>query len=1032
MAPLATTEPDLPANDKRGHPTNCESHLENRTALNIATWTIDCRRLAGLEEKMTLRMTLAASVMALLLGATTASAQTTGEIFGRAADTSGAVLPGATVTVAGPALLQPRVVVTSEAGTYNVPELPVGTYSVTFELPGFRTLVHREIRITIGFRAQVNGALQLSAVQETVTVTGESPLVDSRETGTKTSFDLESLQNIPSARDPWVMLERAPGITMDRANVGGSQSGQQSMYISRGSATGNNKWSIDGVDITDMSATGASPMYYDFDMLEQMQVTTGGADVTQQTGGVGINLVMKSGTDRFKGSARYYVTDEKFQADNITDEIRADGAGSGAPIQNIQDRGFEVGGPIKTGRAWFWGSYGAQNIKVGVVGFWKNDPSCGPPRPTATDDMRACLETDLTTLNNYNWKVQVAPFTNNKLTFQNTWAEKVRNARDASVTRPIETTFRQKAVSSDFGTPGWLTGPSPFWSVRDQHVLTDRWLAEVMWSHLGNNFVLDFHEDSLRDVQARFETTTGTWGRSFQASTFLRPTNSLDLTSNYFLPQTLGGDHTLKFGYRWRSAHNISINHRGGFADARFTNGVANSADLWRDQYAESHLDTHAFYVQDTYTKHRVTLNLGFRFDRQDDTAVAATVPANPIVPAQLPAIDFPGADAGVTWNNLSPRVGMTYDFGGDGRSIASASYAAYYGQLAPGQLSSVLAATGAVFIRYPWIDQNGDAFVTADELDLATILARSAAYDPANPTNFRTAGTVDPNVKADRTREVIVGFDRQLGSSMAIGASYIWRKYDRFHWNDRLNWTSADYRQVDFTPTGCPPGALCEPISYFEPISPLPAPYQYTDVPDRWRDFSGVELTFQKRQSNRWSMSASVAYNNAVDVFDTGNAYEDPTCTITSCPGSQIYAPQAGGSGIDNVYINARWLVKASGTYHLPSDVNLGANINSRQGYPFPQAIITPNRANSGGTAIVTLDPLGENRLPTFAQLDLRVDKNFRLGRVQLKPTFDVFNVMNASTVLARRQLQASTVANDISGIVAPRVARFAVQVRW
>ena len=179
--------------------------------------------------------TLVASALVLLLGTTAAVAQQqTGEIFGRAADKSGAVLPGATVTVAGPALIQPRVAVTSETGTYRVPELPIGTYSVTFELAGFRTMAMQDIRVTIGFRAQVNGALELSTVQETVTVTGESPLVDTRETGTKTTFDLETMQNIPSARDPWVMLERTPGITMDRANVGGNQSGQQSGYISRG------------------------------------------------------------------------------------------------------------------------------------------------------------------------------------------------------------------------------------------------------------------------------------------------------------------------------------------------------------------------------------------------------------------------------------------------------------------------------------------------------------------------------------------------------------------------------------------------------------------------------------------------------------------------------------------------------------------------------------------------------------------------------------------------------------------------------
>ena len=357
--------------------------------------------------------------------------------------------------------------------------------------------------------AQINAELELSSVQETVTVTGESPLIDTKATGTKTSFDLESLQGLPTARDPWVMLEKTPGITMDRANVGGSQSGQQSGYISRGSSTGNNKWSIDGVDVTDMSATGSSPMYYDFDMLEEMQVTTGGADASQQTGGVGINLVTRGGTDRFKGSGRFLVTDDAFQADNINDELRAQGAGSGSPIQNIQDYGFEVGGPIKRGKAWFWGSYGTQDIKVGVVGFYKDTPTCRPTPPTDTQGLRDCLETDLTTLDNYNWKVTVAPFESNRFGLQNTWGGKVRNARDASDTRPIETTYRQKNTDSRYGTFGWNSGPVPIWKASDQHVFSDRFLVDAQWAHVGNNFTLDFHDDSLYDVQPKFETSTG-------------------------------------------------------------------------------------------------------------------------------------------------------------------------------------------------------------------------------------------------------------------------------------------------------------------------------------------------------------------------------------------------------------------------------------------------------------------------------------------------------------------------------------------
>jgi hypothetical protein len=975
--------------------------------------------------------------MALLVATTAAAQQQTGEIYGRAADKSGAVLPGTTVTVAGSGLITPRVSVTSETGTYRAPELPIGTYSVTFELPGFRTMVMQDIRVTIGFRAQVNAALELSSVQETVTVTGESPLVDTRETGTSTTFDLETMRNIPSARDPWVMLERTPGITMDRVNVGGSQSGQQSSYISRGSSTGNNKWSIDGVDITDMAATGASPIYYDFDMLEEMQVTTGGADVTQQTGGVGINLVTKSGTDRFKGSSRYLWTDEQFSADNITAEQKAQGAGSGAPIQNIKDYGFDVGGPLKKGKIWFWGSYGVQNIKVGVVGFYKNTPTCRPggaplnSRTTDTETLRSCLETDLTELDNKNFKLTAVPFANNRLNFQTTYAAKIRNARDASDTRPIETAYRQKAVSKDFGRNLWITGPSPFYKLADQHVISDRWLLDVMWSHLGNNFTLDFQDDSLRDVQARQETTTGVWGRSFQQSVFLRPTNSVDVTSSYFLPNSMGGDHAFKVGYRWRTAHSTSLNHRGGFIDARFTNGVANSADIWRDAYSESHLATQAFYVADTFTKNKLTVNLGFRVDRQDDTAEAGVVPANPFFPTLMPAIDFKGADAGVVWTDFSPRLGVTYDLTGNGRNVISSSYATYYGQMGPGQLSGNLAVTGAVFVRYPWNDANGDAFVQANEVNTTVpFLSKSGAYDPANPTSTSSPTRVDPNVKNDRTREFIVGFDRQVGPQMAVGASYVWRKYDQFAWTDRDNFTSANYVPVNYQATTCPAGARCEAVTYYQPNILIPSPGMYTNQPDRYRDFNGVEVTFQKRHSNRWSMNASFAYNDAVDVWDSANAYEDPT-NIDKLNGFQ-YAPESAGSGIGGIFTNAKWLGKLSGRYTAPWDINIAANYSARQGYPYLQTIQSPARANGAGQVQVQLDPLGSLRLDNLHTVDARIDKTFRFRAITLVPAFEVFNATNANTVQAIQRNQAATNANQISGILAPRIARFGLNVRW
>src|SRR5687767_10936213 len=226
---------------------------------------------------MTLRSAAVLALLALLPGVAPAAAQSqTGEIFGKISDASGAMLPGVAVTLSGTSLLQPLTATSSDTGSYQFPRLAVGTYDVKFERPGFRSTIQAGIQVTVGFSANVSPRLAVSTVQETVTVSGGTPIIDPRQTGTRQTFTLEQLQSIPSARDPWVILQQTAGIAMDRENVGGNMSGQQSNYVSRGGNPTNNKWSLDGVDITDMSATGASPAYYDFDSFQEMTVTTGG------------------------------------------------------------------------------------------------------------------------------------------------------------------------------------------------------------------------------------------------------------------------------------------------------------------------------------------------------------------------------------------------------------------------------------------------------------------------------------------------------------------------------------------------------------------------------------------------------------------------------------------------------------------------------------------------------------------------------------------------------------------------------------
>jgi hypothetical protein len=198
------------------------------------------------------------------------------------------------------------------------------------------------------------------------------------------------------------MLERAPGIAMDRVNVGGTQSGQQSGYVSRGSGSATTSGRSTASTSPTCRRRAPRRSTTTSTCCRRCRSSTGGADASQQTGGVGINFVTRSGTERFRGSGRYYITDDKFQSDNITDEVKLQGSGSGAPIQNIKDYGFEVGGPIK-GRLWYWGSYGKQDIKAGIVGFYLPTAECQAIKaalaadrlaPISVKDVRACLGTD--------------------------------------------------------------------------------------------------------------------------------------------------------------------------------------------------------------------------------------------------------------------------------------------------------------------------------------------------------------------------------------------------------------------------------------------------------------------------------------------------------------------------------------------------------------------------------------------------------------------------------------------------------------
>ena len=1030
----------------------------------------------------------------LLVGAVPAMAQvSTGEIFGKAADGTGAVLPGVTVTLSGPSLITPMVAVSSETGAYRFPRIPIGTYQVAFELTGFKKYVRADIIIQAGFNAEVNAKLEISTVQETVTVTGESPVVDTKSTTMASSFNREMLEKIPNARDPWVIIEQTPGMVMSGVNVGGNLSGQQTQFNAMGSGT-NQQWNINGAVVSDIASGNSSPTYYDFDSFEEIQVTTAGADASQQGAGVQINFITKSGSNNLTGFGRFYNTNDKCfgefgscQSLNVTDDLRKQNVGGGNPIQNIRDMGAQLGGPIMKNKAWFWGAMSRQDVRVGVLGFYdQTNTSCAgliatPNAASATNadgsfkyglqDIKNCLFGDLTTLKNYNGRLQYQESTAHQTEFSYTYGDKTRTSRSCDAFHPLITCSKQ-------------TGPSIFYTPSHRWIVSNNLTVIGQYTHITEDWFLGFEDPSLADVQAITWVDTTYWDRSKASPSYhtIRPQDDGRADGNYFKSNWLGADHSVKFGFAFRRSPVESLSTVGGGAIARYRgqyqfapgqmittldttaanfaqgtdactiNGVTyaantptgcNEADIQRDADYAYTLYQRDLYIQDSIKKGRATINVGLRYDHQHDIATPGVVPANRILAAQLPAINFPGADSGVRYNNWSPRIGLTYDLSGTGKSVFKASYNRYYGIGV--FTAAALEPTGTTTtLRFPWKDLNGDKVVQANEMQIfkadgrtLNLLNSPAGYDPNNPGSPVTTSIVDPNMTNDVTNEFIIGLDHELMTNFGVGAMYIYRKYSNFCGSASQQCVGSAVRYLDSTNlylsggpqtfTAACGNSLCSQASYsgtYYNISRAQNSNTIQENIGQYRTYSGIELTARKRLSHRWMLTGSYVYNNEKLYTPLASIdYLDPT----------NHQPTEFISGYEDGSRNVPHIVKISGLVQLPYDINASANFNGHSNAGFTPTLVTGTRANGIGTATIDLTPVNTLRLPSVQTLDLNFDKSIRLGgprRITLN--MSIFNITNSNTVLAQTARQNTSTANFVTTIVGPRVIRFGARVNF
>ena len=983
-------------------------------------------------ERFRRRVSTVGTLVLLAAGAASAQLQT-GNLYGEVTDNEGQPLPGVTVTISG--IGAPQIRITNAEGQFRCLGLDPGGYGLVAELEGFSTVEYPDVEIRVGRNTSIEITMS-PAIRETLTVTSESPLLDQRKLGPGTTVTDLELEKIPSSRDPWGLLNQASGVQLDRVNVGGNESGQQGIFVGKASGSHDNVFAVDGVVITDMSAIGASPIYYDFEAFDEIQLSTGGTEITAATGGVTVNLVTQRGTNTWRGSARYLAAGSGLQSGSgfseadFTPEQRDFLAQTGRrftpnEIDEMTEQGVEAGGHLIRGRLWLWGAYGDQDI-VNLVG--------GNLAPGEEQNR------DATTLENYNAKLNAQITSRNSAIFQWSSAEKIKNGRDAGPQRPPETTWNQ-------------SGPTEVWKLEDTHIFSSDLYLTGLYSFVDGGFELipqgGFGSQPLLDAG-------GVWRRTFGAAGFDQDVDQWRLDGSYFL-NAGATSHELRFGAGYRRAETSEgVQWPGGALVLEVQGpGGANFAQVFRGGIPSTVLNTEyrSLWLQDTFSRDRLTVNLGLRYDLQDGENEPFSLAGSSLLPDLLPPLAFGGNDAdGLELSSLAPRIGVTWALGEERRTLVRGSYARFAQQLQQDLVSRVNPLSEASAFLF-FFDLDGDLeFDAAEPYQFLS----AEGFDPADPTALASPHRNAPGLDPAVTDEILLGVERSLSPDLVAGVEVTWRRLSDIHGRSYL--VRDDAGNVfaagpgDFVPDAVLSGPLPGGGGYSVPTFALRSGLGFTggyllSNGGREQDYLGVALTFTKRLANRWMARGHLTYYDwEWDIgpggFFDANDLAPGRRPVTSIANDRDFdndgvpvAEQSGGDKGD-VLLNSRWSFNLNGMYQVAPDrpwgFDVAANLNGREGYPLPFYLDNVVPAD-GIQRDVQVTRTGADRNDDLYTFDLRLDKDIRLGGgVGITLSIDAFNVFNAGTVLQRERNLAGAQANFVDETLSPRLFRLGVRLSW
>jgi hypothetical protein len=1027
-----------------------------------------------------LRSLLFTTVACLILPVHLWAQASTGSIAGVVRDTSGAFLPGVTVEAASPALLEKvRTVVTDGAGAYRIVELRPGTYTVTFSLPGFRSVRREGVELTSSFTAAVNAEMMVGSIEETVTVTGESPVVDISSARQQTTVSREVLDAIPTTKRLGQYASFIPGATYANPTFqdSGGTAGEGGQFGVHGQRAADQIVNMDGLNQNMFSLDVYS---YNSQTIQEVVVETGGTSAEAMTGGVQLNIIPKDGGNNWSGSFSSSYAGPSLQAKNLNDDLRARGLQTGASIKVFKDNGGAFGGPIARNRLWFYTAHRYWGSQKYIQGTYYNK---SPDRLFYVPDLDRVAHT--------NWY-----YHDNNLRL--TWQATARNKIAAFYSH--EDSCNCPVGLSGIGGANAIKGTP---ESRPKHVFNPLKNAVVSWNSPATNKLLlegavsyqglkeqtDIMEGATRqtigitDVGLGLEYG-GLAGGGLPTGNTFYGTTQRRYVSRYtgrFAASYVTGSHTFKSGLtilRYNLGREGIYNDPDAIAGGRsyvFRNQVPIQVRLWAVPFEFlEHTTTVGIYGQDQWRLKKLTLNLGLRYDSLLGTVPPFHLPAGYYVPAR----DFPAADDVPNYKNIDPRVSGTYDLFGNGKTAVKASLGRYVPWLV-GTIGNPQSGQPA-FATVNW----NDSFYGAGDPRTGNFipdcdLTNVNGGGECGPWSDRGFGQVRAGTRFDR--DAITGWNRQqynwqtsvslqhqLRPGTALNVGYFRTWYGNFLITDNAATTAADYDPFCVTlPTTDSrlPGAGQQRCGFFD-IKPglfgrvdnlrtLSSNYGR-----RSEVFNGVDATLTSRFAQRGQFSGGLSVGRTVtDACELAAKVPEALFGMDGTVNGANNGLAALTAGVANSWssmlackVTPPWSagtqVKFLVVYPLPWDLQFSAIYQNFPGVPvtatyaISNAIVAPSLGRNIAACGANCAPTSsygniELMLPGAAyenrqqQVDMRFARLFTIGRTRMRPSLDLSNLLNAGSIYAANTGFGSQwlVPYEIQG---GRLARINVQIEF